>query len=412
MSARARLLGTLRTFLLLPIVCSAAVFAAPDAAYANMIRLDELREIKAVADCEWAHAAEEGAPLDQWDYWFGYVGPVADLDEPDRTGWAYANAFQVSEFLDNGIQFSGGTGGGWGNIPGTYTASSLVYFLFYVESCSRYRFFSEIDPGDGFSNGHVILRSPFISTEFETNEAGTIDHYGLLGPGTYFVEGLSSIQNQSQESQNGPVVSLQWTCVPCDTPRIWQQPRDTLVVCGTTVSLNVIPGPFAQAPMWEWRRNGVPLTDGGNISGSSTPTLTIQNACTSDGAYYDVRLTDGTVVEPSRLARLRTATSITGVDEESGTPGARFSIAVAGPNPFAGGISFRYSAASPVRASMAIYDASGRRVRQLVNGMVSGTGTVRWDGTTSVGVRAPAGIYFLRAEAGSIRENRKVVLLR
>jgi hypothetical protein len=44
--------------------------------------------------------------------------------------------------------------------------------------------------------------------------------------------------------------------------------------------------------------------------------------------------------------------------------------------------------------------------------MVSGTGTVRWDGTTSVGVRAPAGIYFLRAEAGSIRENRKVVLLR
>jgi hypothetical protein len=44
--------------------------------------------------------------------------------------------------------------------------------------------------------------------------------------------------------------------------------------------------------------------------------------------------------------------------------------------------------------------------------MVSGVGTVTWDGTTGAGSRVPAGIYFMRVDSGSGRETRKVVLLR
>ncbi len=39
---------------------------------------------------------------------------------------------------------------------------------------------------------------------------------------------------------------------------------------------------------FQWRRDGVPLTDGGSISGSETPTLTIQPVTLADAAGYDV----------------------------------------------------------------------------------------------------------------------------
>jgi hypothetical protein len=124
-----------------------------------------------------------------------------------------------------------------------------------------------------------------------------------------------------------------------------------------------------------------------------------------------VVLSDGTIIEPSRLAELTVDTTISGVETGDG-PRPAFSIRAAGPNPFSGNTAFRYAAAAPLKATIAIYNASGARVRTLVAGVVSGSGTVRWDGNTETGARAPAGIYFLRAEAGSIRENRKIVLVR
>src|ERR1700741_522199 len=42
-------------------------------ASAHMIRLDERRELTAVADCEWAHSAKEASPDEQWGYWFNYI---------------------------------------------------------------------------------------------------------------------------------------------------------------------------------------------------------------------------------------------------------------------------------------------------------------------------------------------------
>jgi len=47
-----------------------------------------------------------------------------------------------------------------------------------------------------------------------------------------------------------------------------------------------------------------------------------------------------------------------------------------------------------------------------VDEVVSGPHSITWDGTVQSGTRAPAGIYYLRVEAGALRENRKIVLLR
>lgn len=63
--------------------------------------------------------------------------------------------------------------------------------------------------------------------------------------------------------------------------------------------------------------------------------------------------------------------------------------------------------------SLRIYDASGRLVRVLVEGVrAAGNHTELWDGRDSRGAAAASGIYFYRFEAGAFRETRKMVLLR
>ncbi len=93
-------------------------------------------------------------------------------------------------------------------------------------------------------------------------------------------------------------------------------------------------------------------------------------------------------------------------------PQRAFSLEAAGPNPFGGSTSFRYSMAKPVQVTIDIYNAAGAKVRSLTKGLMSGSGTSSWDGTTSTGMRAPAGIYFVKFRAGSVQESRKVVLLK
>jgi hypothetical protein len=60
-------------------------------------------------------------------------------------------------------------------------------------------------------------------------------------------------------------------------------------------------------------------------------------------------------------------------------------------------IALRLARASDVR--LAVIDASGRRVRDLLRGALpAGTRMIRWDGRDDAGARAAAGVYFVRLE--------------
>ena len=51
----------------------------------------------------------------------------------------------------------------------------------------------------------------------------------------------------------------------------------------TTATLTV--GAFGGTPLsYQWQKNGSPLSNGGNISGATTATLTISNLLPADGA--------------------------------------------------------------------------------------------------------------------------------
>ena len=104
----------------------------------------------------------------------------------------------------------------------------------------------------------------------------------------------------------------------------------------------------------------------------------------------------------------------TGVEDE---PEFANRLGHARPNPFNPVTTIDFSLATDGRATIRVFDASGRVVRTLIDSPVdAGPHTVVWDGTTDAGRRAASGVYFLKMEAAgqmdAFRANKKLVLLK
>ncbi|NNF07688.1 MAG: matrixin family metalloprotease [Candidatus Eisenbacteria bacterium] len=85
-------------------------------------------------------------------------------------------------------------------------------------------------------------------------------------------------------------------------------------------------------------------------------------------------------------------------------------LAPARPNPFAAAtlITYNLPEASPVR--LEVFDAQGRLVRTLANGVqAAGEHVVRWNGDMEDGGRAAAGLYIVRLGAGNVSRIQKTV---
>lgn len=83
------------------------------------------------------------------------------------------------------------------------------------------------------------------------------------------------------------------------------------------------------------------------------------------------------------------------------------------PNPFrtTTTLAFTLDRRSDVRLD--VFDVSGRRVRELaVRAFTAGQHTLQWDGRDAGGHALPSGTYFVRLEAGTRVDRRKVKLLR
>jgi len=83
------------------------------------------------------------------------------------------------------------------------------------------------------------------------------------------------------------------------------------------------------------------------------------------------------------------------------------------PNPFVTATTLSFTLASDGPARLSIYDCAGRRVSDLVNGVLgAGPHSVRWDGAGAGGATAGSGIFFARLEAGGRALTRRLVRLR
>ena len=83
------------------------------------------------------------------------------------------------------------------------------------------------------------------------------------------------------------------------------------------------------------------------------------------------------------------------------------------PNPFARTMRFAYSIEDHAQpADIGMYDVAGRHIRTFVAGVQAvGRYEVSWDGRADDGVRAHAGVYFLRAAVGPTTRIVRVVYL-
>jgi hypothetical protein len=101
------------------------------------------------------------------------------------------------------------------------------------------------------------------------------------------------------------------------------------------------------------------------------------------------------------------------IDAEGGP--AVLSLGPNVPNPFRGAtrVTYSISAGEAARTRLAVYNASGRLVRTLVDGVVAaGAHSASWDGTNRAGTPVPAGVYFYRLEARGTSKTGRMVLVR
>jgi hypothetical protein len=83
------------------------------------------------------------------------------------------------------------------------------------------------------------------------------------------------------------------------------------------------------------------------------------------------------------------------------------------PDPFSLGTQVRFQVEGDSRARVAIFDARGRHVADLVNGLLpAGTHNRMWDGRDHAGRPVAGGVYFVVLETGGRRVVEKVVAVR
>jgi len=102
-------------------------------------------------------------------------------------------------------------------------------------------------------------------------------------------------------------------------------------------------------------------------------------------------------------------TGLAGVQE----PAAKSvtSVLEVGPNPVLNGTRVNYAIERGGPVSLVVYDATGRRVRNLVSGSSkAGVCTSDWDGKDGSGRQVPAGVYYVRLSAGKTSTARVTVI--
>jgi len=111
----------------------------------------------------------------------------------------------------------------------------------------------------------------------------------------------------------------------------------------------------------------------------------------------------------------RTVDDQSGVSEDGPAVDRKGGVRLASPspNPFNSSTRIGFVLARQARATVQVFDVEGRMINVLADGPFrAGAHSVTWNGTTPVGNRAAAGIYFVRCKSPIGEDVRRVVLAR
>jgi hypothetical protein len=142
--------------------------------------------------------------------------------------------------------------------------------------------------------------------------------------------------------------------------------------------------------------------------GEQDPTRAIAIQVLFDGSYHR----GASTITAGRAIKYTTDEPRTGLAEETGVAGlgrARFSVR---PTMFRGRASVRFGLARAGAVHLAVYDMTGRQVRELAaQTLPAGTHAFAWDGRDDSGRRLAQGVYVVRLDAGGEKLGVKAVLL-
>jgi hypothetical protein len=83
------------------------------------------------------------------------------------------------------------------------------------------------------------------------------------------------------------------------------------------------------------------------------------------------------------------------------------------PNPFNPSTTVRFSLPQVQFVNLAVYSVDGRLIATLVNeSRPAGPHEIEWDGRDDLGREVSSGVYFYRLETGSIKESKRMVLIK
>jgi len=104
-----------------------------------------------------------------------------------------------------------------------------------------------------------------------------------------------------------------------------------------------------------------------------------------------------------------------GVEETTGSPWtqSRFYLQQSIPNPVLRGTEIAFQLENSARATLRVYDLSGKLVRTVVTGSLdAGSHTARWDTRDESGKPVASGVYFYRLESGGLTATKQLVVTR
>jgi hypothetical protein len=255
--------------------------------------------------------------------WPGYTTTAGNTN--DITAWYHP--------MGGGYGLNGGGVNGAGNPFGPVSDGGLTYaFLQGGPSELAQDLTNGYNPGVVYQldfdaaarAGNTVTFQLQIADNSQTNvttQVGGIDltadpnafvHYTYLFVAPPTFDGTPSIQlynlSTGDNTINFAEVSLQ---VATNALLITQQPTPaslSLYLGGTATFTVVATG--TNTVSYQWRKNGSKLSDGGSISGTTTPSLTINNVSAGDAGSYDVVVSLGSNSLTSQAATLTVSVAI------------------------------------------------------------------------------------------------------
>ncbi len=142
----------------------------------------------------------------------------------------------------------------------------------------------------------------------------------------------ASFTTLATAATNTALRGVRYVPIQCSAPSLASggSPADVTTCAGTSASFTV--GATGTAPLaYQWKLNGSPLSNGGNISGATSPTLTINPVGPGDFGAYTVEITNGCgtfTTHPAQLAPNATDSDLDGTpDCTDGCPNDPLKIA-------------------------------------------------------------------------------------